>query len=93
MAHMLQIQVDQHEVKKLYEDAIDKHLEKIDNEKIYWDSKELKRRVSMSWGTILEHFFSDPNFPKVKIGGKWYFHAERTKEYLNKWFEEKNRKD
>ncbi|WP_074598434.1 group-specific protein [Sediminibacillus halophilus] len=86
---MIELQVDQSKLKQLYEEAIHKHLDELDSEKVYWDSNELKRRTCMSWNTIQNTFFFEEDFPKVKLGGKWYFPAEETKRFLNEWLKQR----
>ncbi|MDC3414304.1 group-specific protein [Terrihalobacillus insolitus] len=86
---MLQIQVDEEVIKELYQKAIDERLKELDQELVYWDTKELKRRTCMSWNTILNTFFWEDDFPKVKIGGKWYFPADEAKRFLNQWLANK----
>lgn len=85
---MLQIQIDEYAVKELYLDAIRKKVEEIDMDLVFWDSKELKRRTRMSWNTIQDTFFHDARFPKVKVGGKWYFPAKECEQFLLKWLNE-----
>lgn len=82
---MLQVLVDESKVEQLYLNAIDKKIESIDVGLVYWDSNELKRRTCMSWNTIQENFFHDKDFPKVKVGGKWYYPATETELYLRNW--------
>jgi len=86
---MLQILVDEVEIKRLYMARIDRKVEEIDAEKVYWDSNELKRRTCMSWNTIQENFFHDKNFPKAKVGGKWYYPAKETELFLRNWISER----
>ncbi|APC48988.1 group-specific protein [Virgibacillus halodenitrificans] len=89
---MLQVQVDESAVKQMYQEAIKRQLQELDQELVYWDSKELRRRTCMSWNTIQDNFFHEEDFPKVKIGGKWYFPAKEATEFLNKWLKEKEAK-
>lgn len=86
---MLQVHVDEDAVKQMYQDAIQKRINELDQEMIYWDSKELKRRTCMSWNTIQDAFFHDPDFPKVKLGGKWYFPGKQAEEFLTNWLNER----
>lgn len=85
---VIQIQVDEKQVKQLYLEKIEELIKGVDREKVFWDSAELKRRTCMSWNTIQDTFFHDPRFKKVKIGGKWYFPAEETRKFLLLWLEE-----
>lgn len=86
---IIQIQVDEEIIKEMLQAAIDKKLNELDKELVFWDSKELRRRTCLSWNTIQEHFFHDPEFPKAKIGGKWLFPAKETEEFLIAWLGER----
>ena len=86
---MLQVQVNDAEAKQIYLDAIGKKLEEFDASFVYWDSNELKRRTCMSWNSIQDNFFHDKDFPKAKIGGKWYYPAKEVELFLRKWLLER----
>lgn len=85
---MIQIQVDEQVVKQLYIDAINRKIEEFEADLVFWDTKELKRRTRMSWNTIQDTFFHNEQFPKVKVGGKWYFPAKECERFLLKWLNE-----
>ncbi|WP_100373107.1 group-specific protein [Bacillus sp. FJAT-45037] len=85
---MIQVQIDEGQVKALTLEKIEEHLKNVDTELVYWDTNELKRRTCMSWGSIQSSFFYHPNFPKHKIGQKWYFPAAAAKKFLLDWIEE-----
>lgn len=82
---LIEVQVDEEAIKQMYHEAIERRIEKLDNDLVYWDSSELKRRTCMSWNTILNNFFYEQDFPKIKVGGKWYFPAVETKQFLTRW--------
>lgn len=82
---MLKVEVDEAIVERLMREEIEKRVEAASKQLVYWDSKELKRRTCLSWNTIQEHFFHDPDFPKVKVGAKWLFPAKETEEFLLRW--------
>ena len=85
---MLNIQVDENEVRKLYLEELKEHIRKVDAELLFWDTKELTKRTCMSLSTVQKEFFYDPRFPKRKVGGKWYFPVDKTKEFLLMWLDE-----
>ena len=85
---MIDIKIDQREVKELYIQKLEEKIKEVDAELVYWDANELKRRTCMSWNTIQDHFFFDSRFPKFKVGNKWYFPAEKAKTFLLEWLEE-----
>lgn len=86
---MLQVLVDEQEIKRLYQEAINNKIKKVEMDLVYWDSKELRRRTCLSWSTIQDTFFFEEGFPKVKLGGKWLFPAKETQEFLSKWLNDK----
>lgn len=85
---MIEIKINQEEVKKLYLEKLDEAIKNAEKETLFWDRKELMRQTRMGWNAILEHFFHHPEFPKAKIGGKWYFPAQKCREFLLKWLME-----
>ena len=88
---MVNITLDQNELRRLVEEKLTEALREADVEHVFWDTDELKRRTCMCWNTILSTFFYDPRFPKAKIGGKWYFPARQAREFLERWFEEQRK--
>ncbi|XKF67452.1 group-specific protein [Virgibacillus necropolis] len=82
---MIEVHVDENQIRQIYEKEIRNKLEEIEKELVYWDSNELKRRTCMCWNTIQNTFFYDDGFPKIKVGGKWYFPAEEAKRFLGEW--------
>lgn len=88
---MFTIEIDEQEAQRLIREKLEQKLKEVDAELVFWDSKELMRRTCMSWNTILDKFFYDPRFPKFKVGGKWMFPAQKTKEFLLTWLQEQPR--
>jgi len=89
---MLQIQIDQNEVRQLYMQKLDEKIKQVDAEKTFWDTAELKRQTGFSWNFIQEQFFFDPRFQKHKVGNKWLFPAQKTKDFLLQWLSEQPRR-
>ncbi|GEL75789.1 group-specific protein [Tenuibacillus multivorans] len=85
---MLEIKIDEEEIKELYKEEVDKHLKKLDNEMLFWDTATLCKMTNLSINTIKDLFFYDPDFPKKKIGNKWIYPAKETKEFLLEWIKE-----
>ena len=48
-------------------------------------AKELSAHLGMSWNSIQKYFFHLEDFPKKKIGNKWYFHKELLDEFLKEY--------
>lgn len=84
---MLEIQIDRQMAKELFLEEVKKRVNELDQSTTMWDTKELKRQTCMSWNTIQDNFFFEEDFPKVKLGGKWYFPAKKTREFLEGWLE------
>ncbi|CAM3734688.1 hypothetical protein GCM10009865_14390 [Aeromicrobium ponti] len=85
---MFEVKVDESELRKIYLKKLDEHLEKMDNELLFWDTDDLMKQTRLSWNTIQKEFFYDPRFPKRKLGRKWLFPARKTKEFLLEWLDE-----
>ncbi len=85
---MIEVKIDEDEVKKLYMDELKKHIEKFDKEILFWDTNDLIKQTRLSWSTIQKEFFYDERFPKYKLGRKWLFPAKETKEFLMTWLSE-----
>ncbi len=84
---MISVQINQPEVSALIREQIRKLVHAVENEFVFWDSNELKKRTCMSWDTIQGTFFYDPRFPKHKVGGKWYYPAKEVREFLLQWLD------
>jgi phage pi2 protein 07 len=88
--NMINIQIDEHEVREIYLKKLEEKLKEIDSEMIFWDTKELQQRTCMSLNTIKKEFFYHPQFPKFKKGGKWLFLPKETREFLQNWLKNDN---
>ena len=86
---MIEIKLDENEVKKMYIEKLEEHMDKMDKEFLFWDTDDLVKQTRLSWGTIQKEFFYDPKFIKYKLGRKWLFPAKETKEFLMEWAETK----
>jgi len=85
---MIDIKVDETELEQIYRAEIQKRLEKLDKQMVFWDMKTLCRVTCMSEPFIKEQFFYDPRFPKYRVGKKWLFPARETEDFLIKWLKE-----
>ena len=61
---MISVSIDENEEREMAHEEIKRVLREVDNDFVFWDSKELKRRTCMSWEIIQSTFFFDPRFPK-----------------------------
>ncbi|MCE4051881.1 group-specific protein [Bacillus sp. Au-Bac7] len=86
---MLEVKLDDKEVRKLFLEELKKHIDKVDSELVFWDTKELEKRTCMCMNTIQKEFFYDSRFPKRKVGNKWYYPAKQTRGFLEIWIMEK----
>jgi hypothetical protein len=86
--NLVSINIDKSKILSICREEIRELLEDLDNEYVFWDSAELKKRTCMSWNSIQDTFFFDDRFPKYKIGGKWYYPVKETRTFLEKWLSE-----
>ncbi|MGD6845208.1 helix-turn-helix domain-containing protein [Bacillus infantis] len=82
---MIDIKVNEEELKALYQEEIRKSIEKIQFESMLMDSKQLCKMLSLSWPTVEKEFLKDPNFPKIRLGAKWLFHRGEVQRYIDQW--------
>jgi hypothetical protein len=80
--------VDEAEVKELCRERIRELVKEVDAEYVFWDAKELMKRTCMSWNFIQQQFFFHKDFPKYKVGSKWFFPARETRQFLERWLRE-----
>lgn len=86
---MFQVQIEEEYIQEILQEAINAKVDVISKELVFWDMKELQRRTRMSVHTIKEQFFYVEDFPKAKVGSKWYFPAKETEEFLLRWLDAK----
>ena len=83
------ITIDEDLVREMLQKEIEKQVEKIASEKLFWTVKELEEYTNMCLQTMKEYFFYDEKFPKFKIGRTWRFPVSLVKGYLENWSEQK----
>ncbi|MBV7505888.1 helix-turn-helix domain-containing protein [Bacillus sp. sid0103] len=86
---MLEIKLDEEEVKALFLAEVKSRLDKIELEALLMNSKQLCKYLSLSWPTIEKVFLSDSNFPRIRIGCKWLFPRKEVERYIDMWAIEK----
>jgi hypothetical protein len=82
---MVEIKLDDNELKEIYLLEVRKRLDKFEAESLLMDSKQLCKMLSLSWPTVVETFLTDPNFPSIRLGSKWLFNRCEVQEYINRW--------
>jgi excisionase family DNA binding protein len=82
---LIEIKLDETELKELYLSEVQKRLDKIELETMLMDSKQLCKMLSMSWPTVEKTFLSDRNFPSIRLGSKWLFNRKQVNEYIDRW--------
>lgn len=88
---MLEIKLDDDELKALYLAEVQKRLDKIELQSMLMDTKQLCKMLSLSWPTVEKLFLSDPNFPSTRIGKKWVFNRKQVQDYIDSWSIEKKK--
>jgi predicted DNA-binding transcriptional regulator AlpA len=82
---MIQITLNEEELKAMYLAEVHKKLEEFEAELILLDSKQLCKMLSLSWPTVQQTFLADPDFPQMRIGTKWVFNKREIQEYIDTW--------
>lgn len=85
---MINVEIDQEQLKELYLHKVEEHLKEIDLEVFFMDSKQLANYLNMSWNTIVSHLLYDEDFPKVRLGSKWLFNRKEVQEFMKKYYVE-----
>ncbi|MEK5331515.1 group-specific protein [Lysinibacillus sp. FSL W8-0992] len=68
-----------------------KKLDTLIIEHTFWDMEELVRQTKMSIPFIRDKFFYHPDFPKFKVGSKWWMPAKETRDFLTSWLKQQPR--
>lgn len=84
--------INEEVVLEILQASINEKVEQLAQEKIFWTVSELEKYANMNIGTMKNHFFYDEDFPKFKVGRDWRFPVIRTKEYLEHWAIEQQKK-
>lgn len=84
------LQIDNDTVEQMLREELQKRLNHLEHRHTFWDFSELTKQTCMSRSAILDTFFYDEGFAKIrfKIGSKWYFPARETEEFLLMWLRE-----
>ncbi|MBT2693156.1 helix-turn-helix domain-containing protein [Bacillus sp. ISL-55] len=82
---MLNITLDENELKKLYMEEVRKRVDDIEEQTLLIDTKELCKMLSLSRPTVEKLFIFNPNFPAFRVGKKWMFNRKEVEEYIKKW--------
>jgi excisionase family DNA binding protein len=85
---MINFEIDQELLKELYLRKVEEHLQEIEMEVFFMDSKQLATYLNMSWNTIVSHLLYDEKFPKVRLGSKWLFNRIEVQEFMKKYYVE-----
>ncbi|WP_404459350.1 helix-turn-helix domain-containing protein [Sutcliffiella horikoshii] len=82
---MLNITLDENELKKLYLEEVRKRVEGIEEQMLLIDIKELCKMLSLSRPTVEKLFIYNPKFPAMRVGKKWLFNRKEVEEYIKRW--------
>ncbi|MCU6603921.1 helix-turn-helix domain-containing protein [Peribacillus frigoritolerans] len=83
---MISFEIDQELLKELYLQKVEEHLQEIEMEVFFMDSKQLATYLNMSWNTIVSHLLYDEKFPKLRLGSKWLFNRKEVQEFMEKYY-------
>lgn len=90
MGQLLQLQVDDTLVESMLREELRNRLNHLEHRHTFWDMQELEKQTCMSKSFILDRFFYDERFVKIrfKVGQKWLMPARETEEFLLMWLKE-----
>ena len=89
---MLNISLDENELKKLYLEEVQKRLDEIEEQALLIETKELCKMLSLSRPTVEKLFIFNPEFPAIRMGRKWLFHRKEVEQYIGRWFTDVKKK-
>lgn len=87
---IMSVQINEDSIQEILNDQIQEHLDKVDNEPVFYTLDDLQEITGMSRGFIEKTFFYDPRFERIrrKVGRKWLFPVKETRKFLLEWLEE-----
>jgi excisionase family DNA binding protein len=85
---IIQLSLNEEGLKELYLSELQKHLKHVEMDTMLMDSKELCKKLNLSWPTIEKLFLNDPKFPKMRVGKKWIFNRKEVQKYIDYWSNE-----
>lgn len=83
---MIQVQINEEELKEIYLQKLDECLKKIESEVFFFDSKALCKFVGMSWTSVNAHLMSDPDFPVIRLGSKFLYPRQEVENYMKNFY-------
>lgn len=86
----IKIEIDNSEIERVIHSEIKNKIHEYPLNKIYYDMKDLQEITSFSKGHIMNTFFFDNRFVKIrkKVGAKHVFPVKETNEFLIEWIKE-----
>lgn len=83
---MIQVQINEEELKAMYLKKLDERLQKIEDTVFFMNSKQLTAYLNMSWASVEKHMLHDEDFGAIRLGSKWLFHKKTVDEYMDKFY-------
>lgn len=86
---MIEIKVDEQLVEEIAIREIKERLSNVNTDKVFWIFDDLCMVTGFSKGHILNTFFDEPEFKKIrrKVGRKHVFPVIETRNFLEKWIQ------
>ncbi|OMP68697.1 hypothetical protein [Domibacillus epiphyticus] len=85
---MIEISIDEKRVEELYKKAVEEKLEKIEHDRLLMSSKDLQKYLGLSYPTLSELFFHDPDFPIIRVGTRMLFYKPEIDVFIDGWVDE-----
>lgn len=87
---LLSIEIDHELVERIIVDQIKQKMKDLDSQKIFLTMEDLEHITGCSKGFIRDKILYDKRFARIrrKVGRKWLFPADETKNFLIEWIKE-----
>lgn len=84
------IEVNLNSLDKAIKQLLQDKIERIDISKIFYSFNDVLKITGFSKGYFEKYILYDSRFieARKKVGRKWIFHADKTREFLLMWLEE-----
>lgn len=88
--YLVTIDIDEETIEQMIIGHVKKKLGELSTQKVFLTMQDLEYITGCSEGYIKDKFFYDTRFENIrrKVGRKWLFPAEETKQFLLKWLKE-----
>lgn len=87
---LISVSLNDKAIEEIISKNIQDKLEEMENQKVFYTMQDLEFITGCSEGYIKDKFFYDSRFAAIrrKVGRKWLFPTDETKQFLLQWLKE-----